>query len=171
MTTMAAVAGASPEQFPKYYDGIVPLIKQVIVHAGGKENAVLRSRAMESVTFIGMQCRDKFANDAKELMGIFIDMMRSGHIAPDDTSHQYMLQACARICTAVGKDFAPVLPLILPAVFDAALKKEDWSNTKVENEDSELTPVAVRMSNRVCLSPLYHNITYFSRNDVNDETK
>eukprot|EP00456_Euglypha_rotunda_P054712 TRINITY_DN4428_c0_g1_i1.p1 TRINITY_DN4428_c0_g1~~TRINITY_DN4428_c0_g1_i1.p1 ORF type:complete len:124 (+),score=23.58 TRINITY_DN4428_c0_g1_i1:367-738(+) len=83
MTTIAAVAGASPHRFKKYYARIVPLIKQVIVGANKKEHMTLRSRAMECVTFIGMAVgADMFRKDAREIMTLFLGIMQKGQ-APE----------------------------------------------------------------------------------------
>jgi hypothetical protein len=67
---------------------------------------------MESLTYIGLKCKDKFKADATEVMGLLLDILRSGHTKVGDNAHQYVLQACTRICNVVGKEFAPVLPLV-----------------------------------------------------------
>lgn len=138
MTAIAAVSGAAPVTFEKYYSSVVPIIKQVIVMANTKEMATLRSCAMEAISFIGMEVsKSVFKEDAKEVMNIFIDLMKSGNMASDDTTEQYMLQAWTRLASTLGDDFLPILPLIIPSVFKQASKKINWGFNGGNNDDDE----------------------------------
>lgn len=153
MPVMAAIAGQAPAQFLPYYDVVVPLLKHIIAHASTRETRKLRAKAMESVTFIGMYCgKDKFHNDAKEIMQMFLHIMqqtaaanaanggkkaRKQGLTPeqqaaelaesneDDYSEQHMLQAWTRICTCLQEEFVPVLPYVMPQVFEAITRKSE----------------------------------------------
>ncbi len=68
LPTIAGVASAAPTEFIKYYDSVVPLLKQVLINAKSKELRALRSKAMEALTFIGIHVgKDRFRADAKEV--------------------------------------------------------------------------------------------------------
>lgn len=47
------VADSCKEHFIAFYDHFVPLLKQIIVQAVGKEDRFFRGRAMECLTLIG----------------------------------------------------------------------------------------------------------------------
>ena len=140
LATIAAIATAAPSLFTTYYPRVVPLIKHVIVEARGKDHAMLRARAMESLTMIGMSMkRDLFRADAIHLMHIFLAIMSSGGgggeggeeekgrmgLAVDDVSEQFMLQAWTRICTVLGEEFTPMLERLLPVIFASAGQRVD----------------------------------------------
>ena len=155
MPVMAACASQAPVSFLPYYDQIVPLLKHIIAHASTPQTRRLRAKAMESVSFIGMYCgKEKFHNDAKEIMQMFLVIMQqaqatagstkqrralaaqqaqvSGQAQPDvasssddDYSEQHMLQAWTRICTCLGEEFVPVLPYVMPQVWAIITRKSD----------------------------------------------
>jgi hypothetical protein len=56
--------------------------------------------------------------------------MEGDSIAADDTTIDYMLSSWTRICTALGREFVPYLPLIIPHVFRAARKTVDIPRTR-----------------------------------------
>jgi len=161
ITVIAAIADTAASQFLPYYDIIVPHMKHIIQHANTKETRMLRAKAMECVSSIGMGVgKEKFRNDANDIMHMFVNMMQTkaqtdaakangqaaaaaaaaaaSHTAAsraatggvvggedDDHSQQYMLQAWARICTCLGAEFVPVLPLVVPAVFQTITHKSE----------------------------------------------
>ncbi len=53
ITAIAMVADSCKEHFIAFYDHFVPLLKQIIVQAVGKEDRFFRGRAMECLTLIG----------------------------------------------------------------------------------------------------------------------
>lgn len=56
------------DQFLAFYDGIMPLLTQVLVNASDKESRLLRAKAMECISLIGMAVgKDKFRADAKQV--------------------------------------------------------------------------------------------------------
>ena len=50
------------------------------------------------------------------------DMLDSNE---DDYSEQHMLQAWTRICTCLGEEFVPVLPYVMPQVFELITRKSE----------------------------------------------
>ena len=130
MTTIASLAGKITTDFLPYYHHVVPVLKQVIVSATDRRLLDIRSRAMESVTFIGLAVGpETFRADAAELVTIFSEIMTGDNIAADDTTFEYMLSSWTRICATLGKEFVPYLPLIIPHVFRAARKTVDIPST------------------------------------------
>jgi len=136
MSTIAAIATSAPTIFQShnYYERVMALMKHVITEAKGSHHAMLRAKAMESITVVGMNVpKELFHVDAIQLMKIFLDWMNSEEnklltnnnktrmgLADDDVSEQYMMQAWSRICTVLGEEFTPMLEHLLPRIFAAA---------------------------------------------------
>eukprot|EP00457_Paulinella_chromatophora_P000919 gb/GEZN01000921.1/.p1 GENE.gb/GEZN01000921.1/~~gb/GEZN01000921.1/.p1 ORF type:complete len:1093 (-),score=158.86 gb/GEZN01000921.1/:83-3361(-) len=140
---IAAVAGAAPSSFIQWYPHVVPVMKQIIIRANDKSLSMLRSRAMEAVTFIGMAAgKDIFRKDAEDIMRMFLQIMKSG-APPDDVSQQYMLKAWTRIAAVMGKEFAVYLPHVIPFVFAEARKETEYNWSQSE------TAIEVRAQERI----------------------
>jgi hypothetical protein len=54
VTTIASVADTSEEQFVAYYDGMMPALKYIIQNANTEELKMLRGKAIECVSLIGL---------------------------------------------------------------------------------------------------------------------
>ncbi|GER50738.1 importin beta-3 [Striga asiatica] len=68
LTALASVADSSQEHFQKYYDAVMPYLKAILVNATDKSNRMLRAKAMECISLVGMAVgKEKFKNDAKQL--------------------------------------------------------------------------------------------------------
>lgn len=56
------------EQFQKYYDAVMPYLKAILVNANDKSNRMLRAKAMECISLVGMAVgKEKFRDDAKQV--------------------------------------------------------------------------------------------------------
>ncbi|MBA0687112.1 hypothetical protein Goari_014674, partial [Gossypium aridum] len=67
LTALASVADSSQEQFQKYYDAVMPYLKAILVNANDKSNRMLRAKAMECISLVGMAVgKEKFRDDAKQ---------------------------------------------------------------------------------------------------------
>lgn len=56
------------EHFQKYYDAVMPYLKTILVNANDKSNRMLRAKAMECISLVGMAVgKDKFRDDAKQV--------------------------------------------------------------------------------------------------------
>jgi hypothetical protein len=178
MPAIAALSGPVGTQlFKPYYREVVDLMKEIIVRANTPQMRLLRAKAMECVSFIGMYVgRDMFFNDARDIMTMFMHIMAeneqknaqlraagqgnkakpfSGPITggsgeagalDDDYSQQFMLQAWARICSCLGKEFVPILPHVMPLVFEAITRKGEgeferpaggWNVHKLDQDSGE----------------------------------
>ncbi|KAL6958895.1 hypothetical protein U1Q18_040240 [Sarracenia purpurea var. burkii] len=73
LTALALVAESSQEHFQKYYDAVMPYLKAILVNATDKSNRMLRAKAMECISLIGMAVgKEKFRDDAKQVRGLSI---------------------------------------------------------------------------------------------------
>ncbi|EPS59215.1 hypothetical protein M569_15595, partial [Genlisea aurea] len=71
LTALASVADSSQEEFKKYYDAVMPYLKAILVNATDKSNRMLRAKAMECISLVGMAVgKDKFKEDAKQVLPI-----------------------------------------------------------------------------------------------------
>lgn len=54
--------------FQKYYDAVMPYLKAILVNATDKSNRMLRAKAMECISLVGMAVgKEKFKDDAKQV--------------------------------------------------------------------------------------------------------
>ena len=62
------------EHFQKYYDAVMPYLKVILENATDKSNRMLRAKAMECISLVGMAVgKEKFKEDAKQ-----VGLKRSG---------------------------------------------------------------------------------------------
>lgn len=68
ITAVAAIADVVESRFLPYYDTFMPFLKQVLKSANGKDLRMLRGKAMECITLMGVAVgKEKFYPDAKEV--------------------------------------------------------------------------------------------------------
>ncbi|KAL4452685.1 hypothetical protein ABPG75_008347 [Micractinium tetrahymenae] len=136
LTAIAAVADTAEEYFIKYYDSCMPLMTNILTHASGKEQQLLRAKALECVSLVGLAVgKERFGNDAKGVMQYMQQVQQAG-LDSDDPLSSYMLQAGARICKTLGQDFLPYLQLVMPPLLAAAQLKPDVI-VRDEDDDEE----------------------------------
>ena len=86
VTAVASVADVAQEDFLLYYDAFMPGLRQLLTDLAGKEFRMLRGKAMECISLIGVAVgKEKFAADAKEVMDCLIHT--HSHVTPDLTPH------------------------------------------------------------------------------------
>ena len=150
LTALASVADNAQTAFAKYYDAVLPFLKQILVAAGGKEHRVLRAKAVECISLVGMAVgKERFAKDAKEVMDALM-RLQAGGFEDDDETTSYMQQAWTRLCKCLGADFIPYLQVVMPPLLKSARLKPDVRVTDLEdgavddeNEDDEVEVIAV----------------------------
>ncbi|KAK7458738.1 importin subunit beta-3 [Stygiomarasmius scandens] len=128
ITTLAMVADASETVFAKHYATIMPLLLNVLRNADGPEYRRMRVKAMECAGLIAIAVgRDTFRPDANTLVELLIRIQKSP-IDPQDTqlSH-YLMGTWAKICQAMGVEFEPYLPVVMPDLLTTASAKADVS--------------------------------------------
>jgi len=145
VTAIAAIADCIQADFVRYYDAVMPFLKNILSNANTKEYRTLRGKAMECCTLIGVAVgKDKFYPDAKEIMEL---MLKTQAVVLDNDDPQvgFLLQAWARVCRCLGKDFVPYLGHVMPSLLHSAklspdITISDQDNTQ-EQEGWEFIPV------------------------------
>ncbi|XVF56868.1 hypothetical protein PTKIN_Ptkin06aG0154900 [Pterospermum kingtungense] len=134
LTALASVADSSQEQFQKYYDALMPYLKAILVNATDKSNRMLRAKAMECISLVGMAVgKDKFRDDAKQVMEVLMSLQGS-QMESDDPTTSYTLQAWARLCKCLGQDFLPYMSVVMPPLLQSAQLKPDVTITSADSD-------------------------------------
>lgn len=132
VTSIAVTAGVLEEHFIKYYSTIVPLMKDTIANCVSAEDRTCRGKAIECISIIGMSIgREVFVKDGIECMNALIQIMQEPS-SPDDPVKEYIGEALGRLCTALGPNFCPFLPTIVPLLLRGL-----ENNVKSIGEDGE----------------------------------
>jgi len=120
ITAIAAIADCAEDKFHKYYDSLMPFLKNILVNANGKEYRMLRGKTMECASLIGIAVgKERFFKDAKDIMDLMMKTQTS-KLEADDPQVGFLLQSWARICRCLGEDFVPYLPHIMPPLLASA---------------------------------------------------
>lgn len=146
VVTLASLADSAQEYFERYYDKFVPCLKAIIKMATTDELKILRGKAIECISLIGLAVgRDRFCADASEVMDMLLRTQTGEEqLAEDDPQLAYMISAWARICKILGSQFEPYLPYVMPPVLKAAsyqiqMQILDDDDTLVEKDWSRIT--------------------------------
>ena len=116
ITAVAALADAGKEQFRPFYGYFMPFLKDVLNTAVSKEYLLLRCKAMECASIIGVAVgKEIFGQDAQEI----IDLLNKIEIASDPEMPS-MHMAWARLCKCLGTDFKPYLDMAMPKLLELA---------------------------------------------------
>ncbi|CAE8709034.1 unnamed protein product, partial [Polarella glacialis] len=114
ITSIAVIAGVIEKDFSAYYDGIMPMLKQFIMHATSEKENRLRGKSFECMSLLGIAVgKEKFLPDARDAIS---EMMKTP-LEADDVQREYIKEASERICQCLKKDFAPFLTHLLPGIF------------------------------------------------------
>jgi hypothetical protein len=125
LTSLASVADCAQEYFVRYYDTCMPLLRHVLEHAQDSTQRLMRAKALECISLVGMAVgKERFGSDAGAVMQ-YIQAVTAQGLEPDDPFGSYMVQAGARICTTLGPDFIPYLPIVMPEMLQAAQLEPD----------------------------------------------
>ena len=137
LTALASVADNAQTAFAKYYSTVLPFLKQILVGAAGKEHRMLRAKAMECISLVGMAVgKEQFAPDAREVMDLLMQL-QAGGFEDDDTTASYMQQAWTRLCKCLGRDFIQYLQVVMPPLLKSAQLKPDVQVTDAEDAGEE----------------------------------
>jgi len=106
ITSIAVIAGVIEKDFSRYYDGIMPMLKEFVMHATSEKENRLRGKSFECMSLLGIAVgKEKFFPDAKDAIA---EMMKTT-LSADDVQREYIKEASERICQCLKKDFAPFL--------------------------------------------------------------
>eukprot|EP00946_MAST-07B_sp_MAST-7B-sp1_P002315 g2315.t1 len=123
----------------QYYPHIMPTLKQILQSCSGKDDRLLRARALECATLFGVAVdKAQFHDDAVQIMQFMMHQQKSG-LSDDDPLRSYMLQGWARIGRSFGAEFSQYLNMIMPSLLEAASRKaeetlDDEAASKLEQE-------------------------------------
>lgn len=135
LTTIATIADAAQSKFIKYYDSLMPLLLGVLTSDLGNESNLIKAKCIECSTLIAYAVgKEKFAPDYANFVQIF-GAMQEQPMEDDNPIAVYLGQGWSRICKIVGKDFLPLIPLVLPPILEAAKASQDI--TLVEEDEAE----------------------------------
>mmetsp|Transcript_36902 Transcript_36902/g.95239 ORF Transcript_36902/g.95239 Transcript_36902/m.95239 type:complete len:1129 (+) Transcript_36902:187-3573(+) len=130
ITSIGVIAGVIEKDFSQYYDGIMPMLKQFVMHATGEKENRLRGKSFECMSLLGIAVgKEKFLPDAGEA----IQAMMRTQLQDDDIQREYIKEASERICHCLKKDFAPFLPNLLQGIF-RSLKLEEIAAADPQNQ-------------------------------------
>ncbi|KAF7325964.1 hypothetical protein MKEN_00447300 [Mycena kentingensis (nom. inval.)] len=141
ITTLAMVADASETTFGKYYSSIMPLLMNVLSNADGAEYRKLRAKAMECAGLIAIAVGpEMFLPDAHTLVDLLIRIQKSPADPSDTQLGHYLIATWAKVCQAMGTEFEPYLPVVMPNLLTTASAKADISvyddeEDKIEERD------------------------------------
>uniref|UniRef100_A0ACD5WAS2 Uncharacterized protein n=1 Tax=Avena sativa TaxID=4498 RepID=A0ACD5WAS2_AVESA len=134
LTALASAADSSQEHFQKYYDGVMPYLKAILMNATDKSSRMLRAKSMECISLVGMAVgKQKFRDDAKQVMEVLMSLQGS-QMEADDPITSYMLQAWARLCKCLGQEFLPYMSVVMPPLLQSAQLKPDVSITSAGDD-------------------------------------
>ncbi|KAF8637449.1 hypothetical protein AX17_002814 [Amanita inopinata Kibby_2008] len=128
ITTLAMVADASEVTFAKHYITIMPLLLDILRNADGPEYHKLRVKAMECAGLIAIAVgRDIFMPDSAVLVELLMHIQKSPVDPADTQLAHYLIATWAKVCQAMGPDFEPYLPIVMPTLLNTASVKADIS--------------------------------------------
>ncbi|KAJ3747159.1 armadillo-type protein [Lentinula detonsa] len=138
ITTLAMVADASEATFAQYYHSIMPLLINVLRNANGAEYRKMRLKAMECAGLIAIAVgREIFRPDSNVLVELLIRIQKSPFDPQDTQLSHYLMGTWAKICQAMGPEFEPYLPAVMPDLLATASMKADVSVYDEEEEKAE----------------------------------
>ncbi|EFC44019.1 karyopherin beta [Naegleria gruberi] len=151
LSAISAVADCAENLFINYYDFIMPFLKEILWNATGKTERVLRARAIECVSLIGVAVgKEKFGNDARQIMEVLINTQQQT-LDSDDPIVQHLHQAYTRIAKCLGEDFVPYLGFTVPPLLksaaiepDVTISDVDGSNEGVDEEGVESVTLSIK---------------------------
>lgn len=137
ITTIATVADSAKDKFVKYHSVIMPLLLDILRQATDKEYRLLRGRAIECASLIGLAIgKNDFSPYTQNFIGLLAEIQQSV-TDPDDVQTTYLLAAWARMCKMMGQEFLPYLPNIMPPLLQSARVTPEFTFVDPEEEDVE----------------------------------
>ncbi|KAJ7634928.1 armadillo-type protein [Roridomyces roridus] len=138
ITTLAMVADASETTFGKYYPSIMPLLLNVLRNADGSEYQKLRAKAMECAGLIAIAVGpEMFLPDAHTLVDLLMRLQKAPTDPSDTQFGHYLIATWAKVCQAMGPEFEPYLPVVMPTLLATASAKADISVYDEEEDKVE----------------------------------
>lgn len=138
VTSIAVIAGVLEEDFSQYYDGMMPMLKQFVLHANGEKERRLRGKAFECMSLLGVSVgKERFLPDAKAAIA---EMLKTP-LEADDVQRDYIKEASERICKVLKRDFAPFLEHLLPGMLKTLVLDGEASNLSSDGDEDDCADV------------------------------
>lgn len=153
LSTIATIADAAEAAFGKYYDSLMPLLFNVLQSPIDKDTRLLKAKAMECATLIGLAVgKERLGTDAMKLVQL-LAQIQTNVTEPDDPQAQYLMHCWGRMCRVMGAEFLPFLPNVMPPLLELAkanadvqLLDDDEQVQALQQEDGwELVPIKGKM--------------------------
>ncbi|KAF9023442.1 ARM repeat-containing protein [Hymenopellis radicata] len=126
ITTLAMVADASERGFVKHYPTLMPLLLNVLRNP--EVNSTMRNKAMECAGLVAIAVgTDVFRPDAQTLVEVLVGISKTPSDPNDTQLAHYLMGTWAKVCQALGPEFAPYVPVVMPGLLQMASKKADVS--------------------------------------------
>ncbi|KAJ3333055.1 hypothetical protein HDU76_011870 [Blyttiomyces sp. JEL0837] len=138
ITTIATVADCAEDAFQPFYNEIMPVLLQILSQeAGDKRFRLLRGKALESASLIGLAVgKDTFAQHSQAFLNI-LRVLQESEKEDDDPITSYLLVAWARVFKLIGLDFVPYLNIVIPPLLQSAAVKPDVAILDVDDEEDK----------------------------------
>lgn len=153
LSTIATIADAAEAAFSKYYDSLMPLLFNVLQMPIDKDTRLLKAKAMECATLIGLAVgKERLGGDAMKLVQLLASIQTSVTEA-DDPQATYLMHCWGRMCRVMGAEFLPYLPNVMPPLLELAkanadvqlLEDEEQVEALQQEEGWELVPIKGKM--------------------------
>ncbi|KAJ9075572.1 importin subunit beta-3, variant 2 [Entomophthora muscae] len=140
LTTIASIADSAEDRFGLYYDSIMPMLVTIMEGAVGKEYQMLRAKAIECSSLIGLAVgSERFRPNAESFANLLYKIQ--GEVTEvDDPLASYLQQAWTRVALILGKEFLSYLPLVIPELVVAADQKPNVVILEKDEEPEENYP-------------------------------
>ena len=122
LMVISSLALAMQSDFIPYYSTFYPGIKHLVMHAP-PASGELRHKAIECIGALADAVgHDVFIAEAHSVMSILTSLQQQ-----DDSLLSYISQAEARIAKAMGSEFAPYLPHVIPQLLKSAAITDEYA--------------------------------------------
>jgi hypothetical protein len=113
-TAVGASARLFERDFVKFYPIFMPALTEMFkTTVPGDEQGSIRAKAIEAISLIAVAIgKDHFAPAVPGFLGSVIGVLKD--TPPTSQLYPFAIQATGRLCDALGPDFVPYLPQIVP---------------------------------------------------------
>eukprot|EP01132_Coremiostelium_polycephalum_P003634 gene3634-4525_t len=116
LNAFSSIVESNTKGFDQHYASFMPFLIKIIQEKTSMEYRVLRGRAIEAISLIGIAVgKDKFKDDCKNIMLYCANQK----FAQDDPQVDFFLRAYTRFCQSLGADFTPFLPIAMGPLIEA----------------------------------------------------
>eukprot|EP01127_Copromyxa_protea_P013418 TRINITY_DN361_c0_g1_i1.p1 TRINITY_DN361_c0_g1~~TRINITY_DN361_c0_g1_i1.p1 ORF type:complete len:1095 (-),score=333.86 TRINITY_DN361_c0_g1_i1:67-3351(-) len=139
VTAIASVAGCAEKHFTEFYDIFMPILKDILMLAKGADQTMLRGKAMECISLIGIAVgKEKFGPDVPSFMEILANI-KTLDLEAEDPLRDFVLQTWMRVASCLAEDFVPYLSYTMPQVLQSAALEAGFSvsDSSLAGEEEE----------------------------------